>query len=285
MDILLATSLDDPQPAGWAARWLTERFGASLELLHVTHPDRPLPASGTDTVPATRGIRRQLEEVGEAMGADASLLDTSDDPAKALLETVSAIEPALVVVGSEQRTGLPRVLGPESVAERVALEAERPVLVVPHECDATTLHEGLTVLTAVDLGPQALRVLHTGAAWARLLRGRLVAYHAHGIPPMSVDIAHQAHATAALEKSEAAERWLRDACGDLTFGWFRPEYLHDVATEPARGAIDQAATQGAGLLVVGGRPPGRWSKLWGTTTRHVVRHASIPILVVPLAGD
>jgi nucleotide-binding universal stress UspA family protein len=123
-----------------------------------------------------------------------------------------------------------------------------------------------TVIAAVDLGPSTARVLHHGAAFARLLGARLRVLY--------VD----SNATA-----EARERVL-EAC--LRQGPYEVDFDEaQVVIRTGRvseGIAREAAAHVRPLIVMGSRGRGSVARLvLGSTSEAVLRNATAPVLLVP----
>ncbi|MEM1054821.1 MAG: universal stress protein [Bacteroidota bacterium] len=126
----ILVALEDAHPRPWQVAWgarLAHAYGSHLDLVHIValsplHPG-PSPAQ-------RRGHRdlRVLEESLEAEGLRATSRVVEGEPAHAILDTAARLQPDLLVVGSQGKTGMRRaLLG--SVSERVIREAPCPVFV------------------------------------------------------------------------------------------------------------------------------------------------------------
>jgi nucleotide-binding universal stress UspA family protein len=133
--ILVATDFSDPSEVALEyGRALARNFGASLHLLHVMENLflRPVPG---DPYVLKASARKQLEERlsdedRAALHAVASL-ETSDNPADAIVKYAQAHDIELIVMGTHGRGTVARLFV-GSVAERVVRLAPCPVLTVRH---------------------------------------------------------------------------------------------------------------------------------------------------------
>ena len=134
-NILVAT---DFGPASDAAltygRALAKQFGARLHLLHAAENDF-LRATVSDPHVLRAAVARRLEErltaEDRADRSAHSVLETSDQPAAAIVDYASGAAIDLIVMGTHGRTGVSHLLV-GSVAERVVRTAPCPVLTVRH---------------------------------------------------------------------------------------------------------------------------------------------------------
>ena len=134
-NILVAT---DFGPASDAAltygRALAQQFGARLHLLHAAENDF-LRATVTDRHVLRAAVARQLEERLTAddreLRSAHAVMETSDQPAAAIVNYASGAGIDLIIMGTHGRTGVSHLLV-GSVAERVVRTAPCPVLTVRH---------------------------------------------------------------------------------------------------------------------------------------------------------
>ena len=124
----------------------------------------------------------------------------------------------------------------------------------------------LTVLAAVDLGPQTSRVLYHAAAFARLFDLRLRVMHVGS------------------DTSAAAHERLLAAC--LERAPYQVDLGEDDVVIRAGGVSDaiarEAQRERARLVVMGSRGRGAvTSLLLGSTSEAVMRAATVPVLLVP----
>lgn len=123
-----------------------------------------------------------------------------------------------------------------------------------------------SVLCAVDLSQRSAKVLQHAGAVAEHFRARFVA------------------ATIDAFDAPAAESLARLARSALpTSNDWTPECrLHVVPGPPAETILRLAHEEGADLLVIGTRGAGNSREdAFGSTTKAVLRHAELPVLVVP----
>jgi len=141
-NVLVATDFSRASEAALAyGHTLAGQFGASLHVLHVAGEIRPIDVGAAGYVEDLANLQREVVEdaraqLGECLaGAHATtsraLVITSRSPARAIVDYANSERIDLIVVGTEGRGGVSRLLL-GSVAERVVRTAPCPVLTVHH---------------------------------------------------------------------------------------------------------------------------------------------------------
>jgi len=187
----------------------------------------------------------------------------------------------LLVMGTHGRSGFERLmLG--SVTEKVLRKSPCPVLTVPPRAPAVVPVNGLfsRVICAVDFSPASLRAL----ALAQSLAGEAAAGLCvlHVLEPVSVFApvpAAEAKAGATAERCREARHRIDELIGDDA------RAFTDVADVIVAGKAYQeilrvASEQRADLIVIGAHGGPRGLPAFGSTTNHVVRQATCPVLTV-----
>jgi len=274
-------------------------YGADLTVLHVLPVPSAVPALpygpegpgpfGFEAV--DRG--RALTELSRFLPADHSIgvplhLRVAEAPSvhgEVLLQT-SRLAADLVVLGTHGRTGLDRLfLG--SVAEKTLRMSRVPVLVVPpHASDAVPSGADpfRRIVCAVDFSQDSARALGYAMSLARYGTGRLTVVHAVEAVPIGYDpmggvtfdvIGYQE----ALERSARAElqRFFPDS---IALGCETESVV--TRGKAYREILGIAAERRADLIVLGVHGRNAVDRLvFGSTTHHVLRRATCPVLAVP----
>ncbi|MGZ4818411.1 MAG: universal stress protein [Terriglobales bacterium] len=183
-------------------------------------------------------------------------------PVKVALETIAALRPGLIVLGSHGHDGITRsLLG--SVAENVVRESAFPTLIVK----ATDIEPALkTILCPVDLGDVAAQSLDTAAEMARVFGARLDVLR---VLPQGPN---------ADEELKAMRQWVPEIVAQ------RCPTSESVHTGDTAEQIVVFARQHDSDLIVVGAEPRRFLEftVLGRTTERVVRHGPCSVLVVRL---
>jgi nucleotide-binding universal stress UspA family protein len=269
--------------------------GASLAVLYVS-PYLPV----MDVPPPRLSDARRAELTGELQQFTGSVpagidVDThiveAEDVARAINQVASELGADLMVMGSHGPSGFKRLmLG--SVTENTLPAGPCPVLVVPPppESAAPTPHGVQAppapfrrILCAIDFSPMSAAVLNQALALAEQGGGELTLIHVIEVPP---ELRGERVADLTdVDRLRAAEearclRALRELVPD------RARVHCTVYTLVGEGPADEvilkaAAARQADLIVMGVRGHGVLDLvIFGSKTRHVVRAAPCPVLVV-----
>ena len=238
--------------------------GARLDILHAG-------ASLAEDWERFPAVRKTLERWGllppdsprsavfERLGVAVTKVESGGRPARACLRAICEIDPDLVVIATEGRSGVARWLRP-SVAEAVSHRTGASTLFVPaHGRSLVSLEDGAFALERI-LVPLADRP-RPDAALAEAERfGRAF---------------EQEHATITALRVNGPPPCV-PASGTPELSW-RPETARgDVAEEIL------AAARASDLVVMATEGAhGIWDALRGSTTSQVVRGADCPVLAVP----
>jgi nucleotide-binding universal stress UspA family protein len=285
--------VDFSEPSDRALKYAAFGARAFKSRLTVFHAQRfELPAYFTNSQFAelirqqkgdlARAKERLRLHVKQVLGPAAQTLRLSYEvaeahPVDAILEAAESQRSELLVMGTHGRGGAKRVwLG--SVAESVMRQVRVPVFAVrqkrPEFVDVSSPQappEFKTILCPLNLSEAARQALELAASLARRFQSRLVT--ACVLEPNQPD--------GRQELERKLQPWLNES------GAARCKLESLVRHGQAGEAIRALATEtGADLIVLGAQNPSAvqtWS--WGETTEFVVRHAPVPVLVVPMAGQ
>jgi nucleotide-binding universal stress UspA family protein len=227
---------------------------------------------------------KAFAEAESAPGITIEALVREGNTAAEILEQAASMKTDLLVIGTHGRSGFERlVLG--SVAEKVLRKANCPVLTVPKRLpDAMPVGPVLykRILCPVDFSECSLQALQYAMSMAQEADGRLTVLHvvAHEFEYDS-DIVYDAGMSIRdfLKKREEVLRGrLQDAVAGAT--GFCVETLITNG-KPWREVLRIAAERQSDLIIMGIQGRGA-ADLWffGSTTQHVVRDASCPVLTL-----
>lgn len=270
---------------------LAECFGGELALLHVVPPSM-LPEWGyahlTRRDDQLKSVARsKLESFvraqGPAAGRVKDLLVRAGDPHLQIPEAAREHAADLIVIATHGESLVPHcLLG--NTAEEVVRRAPCPVWVVPGvTSDDADLQPVLLplrrILVATDFSAESRKALRYGIALAREFDSTL--HLVHVVP--TVLPADVSHLTTILQESATKEYAARDLARMRAEEL--PADLHVVTKvlggNPFLEINKEALRVCAGLIVASthGYTGLRYLVL-GSTAKHVVQHASVPVLVV-----
>jgi nucleotide-binding universal stress UspA family protein len=227
----------------------------------------------------------------EAEGAPGITIDAAvrqGDTAGEILEQATSMKADLLVIGTHGRSGFKRLLL-GSVAEKVLRKAGCPVMTVPRRLpDAVPAGPVLykRILCPVDFSESSLHALKYAISMAQEADGQLTVLHvvAHEFENTAdmADIGYDAGMTIRdflKEREEALRRRLQEAVAGATeFCSVESLMTHG---KPWREVLRIAAERQSDLIVMGVQGRGAADLLFfGSTTQHVVREASCPVLTL-----
>jgi nucleotide-binding universal stress UspA family protein len=193
------------------------------------------------------------------------------------------MRPDMIVLGTHQRTGLDR-LRRGSVAERVALQATQPVLIVPARTAVPAEPSFESMVVAVDFSSASDRAVELALTLSSRANGRVTLLHVvPGAPSIGVQRRLYRYGVTEYRSLLTRDAWrrLQDSVPSAASA-AAPVHARVVAGEPPAEIARIATEVNAGLIVVGvTRRNALARKVFGTTTARVMRAAGRPILAVP----
>jgi nucleotide-binding universal stress UspA family protein len=279
--ILAAIDFSKPARAAFdQALALSRRYGAELTVVHAV----PATQSFQWRARARLALAAKLRRRAEGAGVRFHVSVQHGDPVGVILLHASALDPDLIVLGTHQRTGLDR-LRTGSVAERVAVKATQPVLIVPPRRGADDVSLPFRhIAVAVDFSEASERAVDWGLALASDPGDRVTLVHV--VPGFS-----EAEPPRALYRYGIAEYQrglVRDARRRLLqavpFDLKRPGKVHArvVTGDPATEVTRVANEIEADLVVAGVPRRNALSRgLFGVTVARLLRVVPAPMLAVP----
>jgi nucleotide-binding universal stress UspA family protein len=222
--------------------------------------------------------------VSGAIGRDAAQVVTTEGPiVQEILRIGSELPADLIVMGTHGAGGFERLLL-GSVTEKVLRKAPCPVLTVPRlaspEAAQTVTFQ--TIVCAVDFSPASARAFDYAISLAQETGGRVVLVHAlewfAENPPHLM--AHFNVPEFRLLLEQDARRQLEELVSEVAPASCTAEMI--VASGKAsREVLRIAGERDADLIVLGVQGRGAIDlALFGSTTQHVVRGATCPVLTV-----
>lgn len=281
------------------ARW----YESTITVLHV-YVVPPTVVYGLESPPPVGMVLTPAdhEQLTTAMAHFVEMANTSDVPiefaigqstlaARDILQHASAMHADLLVIGTHGRSGFDRfVLG--SVTEKVLRKAECPVLTVPArapEATGATLVVFKRILCPVDFSDSSLHALNYAMSLAQEADARLTVLHVmvYDLEVEAPEMYETVLADRRLSVSDYRRRCeehsrerLRTAVPEAVRAYCTVDTL--LATgKPYREILRIAADQHADLIVMGVQGRGGADlMLSGSTTQHVVRQATCPVLTL-----
>lgn len=254
-------------------------YEAKLTVLHVATSFEVSPTPiGDDAGTPLRGsregiiarLRASIEQVG-ASALNARPLAQEGIATELIVSCGAAMKADLLVLGTHGLGGVRRlILG--SVTETVMRTLTCPVLTVPPLAPATAPRPILfrKILCPIDYSPSSLKALEYALALGRQADGRVTVLHA----------LESAEPEGLLEPSVLEWQRLKAQLSGESQQWCEIDMV--VASNRASEEIVRRASGSDADLIVMGAQGSRGVQLmlYGSTTHHVVRAASCPVLTV-----
>ena len=271
------------------ARW----YGATVTGLHVLEPIPPLllPGATDGLYPPFAFTREDLEQfqtqletfMRDCAGArpvEARVVEGG--VSREIVRVAHEIPADLIVMGTHGRAGVDRVmLG--STTEKLLRKTPCPLLTVPaHAPDAVPVPVLFRrILCAVDFSPSSLRALSFAESLAEEADARLCVMHVVEPPSVfaPVPMGASGGAVSAEEVRTGARRRLEAAISREARVY---SHVAEVVTsgKPYRVILDEATEQASDLIVMGAHGGVLGALAFGSTTNHVVREATCPVLTL-----
>lgn len=272
------------------ARW----YDARITVLFVRSFSLPVlvtgPFVGTEVLGGNRlserergELQRYLDDFVASDRAAGAPIDTALEQdynvATCIVAQAHALDADLITMGTHGRSGLDHVLL-GSVAEKVLRKAPCPVLTVPplaHEAVPVALER---IVCAVDFSKRSAAELEYAVSLAERVGARLTVLHVIDLPPEIPQQRAGGLAEYRRARFEQARGWMQDLVGTSVHERCAVDELLLVGT-PSREIVRIAAEQNADLVIMGVQGRGALNVMFfGSTTQHVVRYATCPVLTV-----
>ena len=265
---------------------LSRTHNAELTVVHAVPQEQPFGRHAQERIAMIEALR----QAAEAAGVRFKVSVQHGDPAGVILLHARSRRPDLIVLGTNQRSGLERFrLG--SVAEAVTLRATQPVLVVPDFAEgqrAVAVKPFNNIVAAVDLGAATSATVEGALSVANSTNGRVTLVHVvQGTSAASVSRHTYDFDVPEYQKLLVEDAWrrLQDA---IPLQARTAERIHArVVTGDPSTEITRIATHiDADLIVVGITLRGAIGRrIFGATAARLIRTAGRPVLAVPQRED
>ncbi|MGH9258021.1 MAG: universal stress protein [Vicinamibacterales bacterium] len=222
-----------------------------------------------------------VDEAGSAVSIDFEVVEGPVTPE--ILDRARTLQSDLIVMGTHGRSGFERLmLG--SVTEKVLRKASCPVLSVPPRAhDAPSPPRVKKILCAVDFSECSMNALRFAMSLAQEADAHLAVLHVLELPAD----AHERlpHLSPGVREYIAAmeddhRQRLQTVVPDTVRAYCSVETMM-VPGKPYREILRVAAEQQSDLIVIGVHGRGVADLLFfGSTTQHVVRRATCPVLTL-----
>ena len=266
------------------ARW----YDAEIAALHVEAPVMVLstvaqvpPEAGEVFVNQFDPARREEELRGwlapaTAAGVHTRVIADQGSTGRCILDQARTLPADLIVIGTHGQSGFERLLL-GSVTEKVLRKASCPVMTVPPHAVATSSLPFAHVLCPIDFSDSSLAALEYAYSLAQEANARLTLLHV-GEWPVDEATARRVYDTS--EWRTDATRRLESLVPAEVRNWCTPD-IRLAFGKPYQQILEIAGTEQVDLIVMGvrGRNPID-VMLFGSTTNHVVRQATCPVLTL-----
>ena len=281
-----------------SAAGLAQRFDARLMVLHIVPQTQSYDPGAVTVAPPIMAnpvlcqlVRQDLARfVAEAIGpgAPVELVAREGEPWREILSVASRLTVDLIVMGTHGRGGFEYLLM-GSVAQKVLSRASCPVITVAHEKGRAWESPGpvRNILCATDLTPRSSPTIRHALSLAAEFQCRLVLLH---VIDRTLDVVGPGHpyapmAVTVLNEHEAiARRQLHAAIPTDVRSWCTVDE-QVVCGRPYEEILRVAAQVNADLIVVGAPQHGLARTVMGSTSQHIVRSATCPVLTVGVPED
>jgi len=237
----------------------------------------------------------EVREMIERAGADRchlSVVINDGDPRARILETIAAKGIDLMVIGTQGRRGLQRLVQ-GSLTERVIHQASCPSLVISRRAALATPRGKFdplnlkTILVPTDFSTNSIRLVIYALRWAWDPSTRVILLHSVATAPPALGKLSDL----LPEYGADVELRLRQASGKLRALIPAPDRLpcqmdFEVRDgEPREQILRVAKEKRADLIIIGARILANPAAVWGSTIAGVLRHGRYPVLAVRHLGE
>jgi nucleotide-binding universal stress UspA family protein len=287
--------IDFSEPAGHAlehavavARWYESAITA-LHVMYLMVPPQP-PVLSTEFSKAALPTEEERQNLAAELrdwlkpanraGVKTDVLIDEGNAATRILERAASLRADLIVMGTHGLSGFERLMM-GSVTEKVLRKARCPVMTVPPASVTTAKVPYTRLLCPVDFSDSSLAALRFAFSLAKESDAHLTILHAFDWPPDDDLLLERFDAPEFRREVESqACRRLEALVTDEVRVWCKPA-TKICYGKPYRQILEVAARDQSDLVIIGvrGRNPLDLA-VFGSTTNHVVRQASCPVLTI-----
>ena len=274
------TAVDFSEPARAAfdyALGLSRANAAELTVVHAVPTDRSFRWDALQRIALVAALRRAAEAAGVRLKVSVQ----NGDPAGVILLHARARRPDLIVLGTNERSGLARLrLG--SAAEAVALRAEQPVLIVPASAAESADDPSFnSILVAVDFSAGSIASVEMALSIANENSRVTLAHVVPGVTPVTASRYMYRLMEPEYQRLLARDAWRR--MPELMPANAKTKVHARVVTGDAATEIGRVASKvNADLIIVGVTPRGAIGRrIFGSTAARIIRIAGRPVLAIP----
>lgn len=233
-----------------------------------------LSPAGTSPIAIVKKSLARLANGLEAAGVKTTSHVAVGDPAEVIVSTARTVNPSLIALSTHGRSGLSRLVR-GSVAERVLRTAEHPVLVAnPSSLGDAMKGAFKRILVPLDGSDRSATILPLAKAFAQRFGSEVFLFHVVdevvAIEPM-IAVASSQTPEQARAKLEAYRPKLEGV----------PVRVLTGRGSPGPAILEAIDLEKIDLVVIathGRSGVSRWA--FGSTAENVVRHGTVPLLVV-----
>jgi nucleotide-binding universal stress UspA family protein len=270
--------------AGWYRADLTVMHVVAVPLVPVGGFAVEVPAAPgpVDTDEIADEVRHFVGPAIEGTDITPATVVITGNPAVAIAKHAVQMAADMLVLGTHGRSGFDRlVLG--SVTERLLRTVSVPILTVPPPVKKPESVRYRHIVCPVDFSDESMRALEYALSLAQETAARLVLLHVlEGFldEPDAGELRELKVFEYYEQLEQRAAQRLAAAVPDEARVWAHPDE-RVVKGKAYRQILRLAAEEGADLIVMGVRGRGALNQLlFGSTTHHVIREASCPVLTI-----
>ncbi len=277
------------------AAYFARRHGARIHLLHVVPTDelhllrplyKPEESGGADEDHADAVARRGLQKIASTLLPEftVNILTNHDaDPVRGILTVEEHCNADLVILSTQARTGISRLIQ-RNVAERVARESRRPVLVTQRKVSVPREQPFRTILCPIDLDGQHMQSIDHARGLAEDSDGGVRLLHV--IPTSEMFLSRPVYGQEPGNEGNfvRAEHCARLAMSEIAkerLAGVRHEIDVHVSPDPVKTILDVERDIRADVMVMVTQGlTGLIHLIVGSVTERVIRKAYCPVLSV-----